>query len=140
MARGEKEERGPQALPATAEQVGGNFRNQRESGLALPREFFLDQREIVADKIKNLFDRQQGDGMSPKLFISLEAWRREARWLGKTKKAPKILCRGRGELFWGQVSHSRKRARHFRHVGGLVALAAIRLRREVRSVRLDQNF
>jgi len=72
MARGEKQERGPQPLSATAEQVRSDFRNRRKGSFALPREFFLDQREIVADQIKNLFDRQQRDGVSPKLFICLE--------------------------------------------------------------------
>jgi len=72
MARGEKQERGPQPLSATAEQVRSDFRNRRKSSFALPREFFLDKREIVADQIKNLFDRQQRDGVSPELFIGLE--------------------------------------------------------------------
>ncbi len=72
VARREKQKRRPQPLPTTAEQVRGDFRNRRKSSFALPREFFLDQREIVADQIKNLFDRQQRDGVSPKLFIGLE--------------------------------------------------------------------
>lgn len=72
MARGEKQERGAQALSPAAEQVGRDFRNRRKSSFALPRELFLDQNEIVADQIKNLFDRQQRDGVSPKLFIGLE--------------------------------------------------------------------
>jgi len=72
VTRREKQERRPQPLPTTAEQVRGDFRNRRKSSFALPREFFLDQREIVADQIKNLFDCQQRDGISPKLFICLE--------------------------------------------------------------------
>jgi hypothetical protein len=72
VARREEQERGAQAFSATAEQVGSDFRNRRKSSVALPREFFLDQNEIVADQIKNLFDRQQRDGISPKLFIGLE--------------------------------------------------------------------
>jgi len=72
VARREKQERGPQPLSAAAEQVGGDFRNWWKGSFALPREFFLDQCEIVADQIKNLFDRQQRDGVSPKLFICLE--------------------------------------------------------------------
>jgi len=72
VARGEKQERRPQPLSAAAEQIGSNFRNRRKSSFALPREFLLDQSEIVADQIKNLFDRQQRDGVSPKLFICLE--------------------------------------------------------------------
>jgi hypothetical protein len=31
----------------------------------LPRELFFDQDEIVADEIKNLFCREQRDGLSP---------------------------------------------------------------------------
>ncbi len=72
MARREEQERRPQPLSAAAEQVRRDFRNRRKSSFALPREFFLDQREIVADQIKNLFDCQQRDGISPKLFICLE--------------------------------------------------------------------
>ena len=72
VARGEKQERRAQPLPAPAEQVRGDFRNRRKSSFALPREFLLDKSEIVADQIKNLFDRQQRDGMSPKLFIGLK--------------------------------------------------------------------
>lgn len=72
VARRKKQERGAQALSSTAEQVRRDFRNGRKSSFALPREFFLDQNEIVADQIKNLFDRQQRDGVSPKLFIGLE--------------------------------------------------------------------
>jgi hypothetical protein len=72
VARREKQKCGAQALSAPAEQVGGDLRNWRKSSFALPREFFLDQREIVADQIKNPFDRQQRDGESPKLFIGLE--------------------------------------------------------------------
>ena len=72
VARRKKQERGAQALSASAEQVGGNFRNRRKSSIALPREFLLDKSEIVADQIKNLFDRQQRDGVSLKLFIGLE--------------------------------------------------------------------
>jgi hypothetical protein len=72
MARREKQERRPQALPTATEQIRGDFRNRRKSSFALPREFFLDKSKIVADQIKNLFDRQQRDGVSPKLFICLE--------------------------------------------------------------------
>jgi len=49
MARREKQERRPQPLSATAEQVRRDFRNRRKSSFALPREFFLDKSEIVAD-------------------------------------------------------------------------------------------
>ena len=72
VARREKQERRAQPLSAAAEQIGGDFRNRRKSSFALSREFFLDKCEIVADQIKNLFDRQQRDGVSPKLFICLE--------------------------------------------------------------------
>ena len=72
MARGKKQQRWPQPFSASAEQVRGDLRNRRKGSFALTREFLLDKSEIVADQIKNLFDRQQGDGVSPKLFISLE--------------------------------------------------------------------
>ena len=72
MARGKKQQRGPQPFSASAEQVRADFRNRRKRSFALTREFLLNKSEIVADQIKNLFDRQKGDGVSPKLFISLE--------------------------------------------------------------------
>jgi len=38
----------------------------------LPREFFLDKDEVVADEIKNLFSREQRDGKSPDLTLVFE--------------------------------------------------------------------
>ena len=73
MARRKKQKRWPQALPTAAEQIGGNFRNWRKSSIALPRKLLLNKSEIIADKIKNLFDGQQRDGVSPKLFIGSRA-------------------------------------------------------------------
>jgi hypothetical protein len=72
MARGKEQQRRPQPFSASAEQVRRDLRNRRKRSFALARKFLLDKSEIVADQIKNLFDRQQGDGVSPKLFISLE--------------------------------------------------------------------
>jgi hypothetical protein len=105
----------------------------------LARELFFNQKEVVTDKIKNLFSRKQRDGKSPELTLVPETWGRESCRPGKTKEAPEILGGGGGNFVWRQVSHTRKRARYFGNVGWLVALAAVRLRREVRSVRLNQN-
>jgi hypothetical protein len=33
--------------------------------VALPRELLFDQDEVVANEIKNLFGREQRDGLSP---------------------------------------------------------------------------
>src|SRR6267143_2866052 len=87
VARREKQERRTQALPAAAEQVCGDFRNRRKSSFALPREFFLDQSEIVADKIKNLFDRQQRDGVSPNYSLALR--------LGAARLAGRVIPKKR---------------------------------------------
>src|SRR6266850_2396975 len=114
--------------------------NWRRGGIALPRELFLDQNEVVADEIKNLFSREQRDGKSPDLTLVPETWGRESCRPSKTEEAPKILGGGGGNFGWRQVSHSRERARYFGNVGGLVALAAPGLRRKVRSVRLNQNL
>jgi len=105
----------------------------------LARKFFLNQEEVVADQIKNLFSRKQRDGKSPDLTLIPETWGRESCRPGKTKEAPEILGGGGGNFVRRQVSHIRKRARYFGNVGGLVALAAVLLRREVRRVRLNQN-
>ena len=61
-------------------------------------------------------------------------------WPGKSEQPPKILRRRSGDFVSRQVSHTRYCTRYFRNIGGLVALAAIRLRRQVRRVRFDQNF
>jgi predicted FMN-binding regulatory protein PaiB len=65
VTRGEKQERWTQALPSPAQQIRSDFRDSGEGGVALPREFFLDQKKVVADEIKNLFSREQRDGLSP---------------------------------------------------------------------------
>jgi hypothetical protein len=65
VTRGKEQKRGAQALPSAAEQIRSDFRDSGKGCVALPRELFLDQNEIVADEIKNLFCREQRDGLSP---------------------------------------------------------------------------
>src|SRR5467141_4482496 len=132
IACGKEQERGAHALPSPAQQIRGDFRDGRKGGIALPRELFLDQNEVVADKIKNLFSRKQRDGKSPDLTLVLETWGRESCRPGKAEEAPKILRGGGGNFVRRQVSHTRKRARHFRNVGRLIALAAPGLWRKIR--------
>jgi hypothetical protein len=62
---GKEQKRGTHALPSAAQQIRSNFRDSGEGCLTLAREFFLDQNEIVADEIENLFSRKQRDGFSP---------------------------------------------------------------------------
>jgi len=57
VACGKKQKGGTHALPSPAQQIRGDFRDGWKSGIALPRELFLNQDEIVADEIKNLFSR-----------------------------------------------------------------------------------
>jgi len=140
ITRGKKQERGTHALPTTAQQIGGNFGDRRKGGFGLPRKLFFDQEEVVADEIKNLFSRKQSDGKSPDLIPVFETWGRESCRPGKAEEAPKILRGGGGNFVRRQVSHTRKRARHFRNVGRLIALAAPGLWRKIRRVRLNQNF
>src|SRR6202171_5181444 len=118
IACGKEQERGTHALPSPAQQIRSDFRDGRKGGIALSRELFLDQNEVVADEIKNLFSREQRDGKSPDLTVVLETWGRESCRPIKTEEAPKIIGGG----------------------GGIVALAAPGLRRKVRSVRLNQNL
>jgi hypothetical protein len=72
IACGKKQERGTQALPSPAQQIRGDFGDGRKGGIALPRELFFDQDEIVANEIKNLFSREQRDGKSPDLTLVFE--------------------------------------------------------------------
>jgi hypothetical protein len=65
VARGKQQKSWPQPLPTPTEQVRGDFRDSGKRRVALPRELFLDQNEVVTDQIKYLFDRQQCDGVSP---------------------------------------------------------------------------
>src|SRR5260370_42384383 len=88
---------------------------------------------------KNLFSREQRDGKTPDLNLVFETWGRESCRPGKAEEAPKILGGGGSNFVRRQVSHTRERARYFGNVGRLVALAAPRLRRKVRRVRLNQN-
>src|SRR5713226_1446639 len=140
VACGKEQQRGTHALPAPAQQILGDLSDGRKGGIALPRKLFLDQDEIVADKIKNFLCREQRDGKSPVLTLVYETCGRESCRPSKTEEAPEILGGGGGNFVWRQVSHTRKRARYFRNVGGLVALAAPGLRRKIWSVRLNQNL
>src|SRR5882757_9632820 len=58
---------------------------------------------------------------------------------GKTEEAPKVLGSPCSRFFRAQVSHIAQHLCYFRHVGRFISLAAIRHRRQVRSVRFDQN-
>jgi hypothetical protein len=44
----------PEPLSAAAQQIAGNLRNRLERGLALPRKFLLDLRQVVPNQIKKL--------------------------------------------------------------------------------------
>src|SRR5258708_40127841 len=69
VTRGKEQERGTHALPSPAQQILGDFRDGRKRGIALPPKLFLDQNEVVADQIKNLFSRQKRVGLYPKLVL-----------------------------------------------------------------------
>jgi len=57
VAGGEKQERWTHALPSPAEEICRDFGNGRKGRIALTRELFLNQKEVVTDQIKNLFRR-----------------------------------------------------------------------------------
>ena len=66
ISRRQQQQSRTQALAAAAQQVAGNFRD-RLAGLArLVGNFLLDEGEVVADQIENLFNRQYGDSAPPK--------------------------------------------------------------------------
>ena len=140
IAGGEKQQRRTQPLAASAKQVSGDLGNRWKCRLALPRKFLFDKNQVFPDQIKNLFGRQQSDGMSPKSVLFFKTRSSEARRLGETKETPEVPCCGRGNFFWRTVSHTRKRARYLCNVSGLISFAAARLWRQVRRIRLNQNL
>ena len=54
----EQEQRGPQALPASAQQITGNFGNRLEGRSALARKFLLDLEEVFANQLKYFLGSQ----------------------------------------------------------------------------------
>src|SRR5439155_20101163 len=72
IARGQKQERWTHALPTPAEQIRSDLGDRWKCSFALARQFLFDQQEVVADQIKNLFSREQGDGESPELTLVFE--------------------------------------------------------------------
>lgn len=61
----EQEQRGTQALAASAEKIAGDFADRLIGSGALAREFLFDENEVVANQIENFFNRQKRDGTSP---------------------------------------------------------------------------
>ena len=62
---GQEQQRRSQAFPSPAEKITGDFRDGLEGGRGLPRQFLLDQDEIVPDKVKNFPYGEQRDGLPP---------------------------------------------------------------------------
>jgi hypothetical protein len=61
----EKEQRRTQAFAATTKKIAGDFADGLVGRGALAREFLFDEDQIVANQIKNFFNRQKRDGTSP---------------------------------------------------------------------------
>jgi hypothetical protein len=57
----------------------------------LASKFFFDQNEVVADQIKNLFHREQRDGLPPGLRLGSGLDGRGNPRPGEAKKTPEIL-------------------------------------------------
>jgi len=107
---------GRQALPRRRTSTPVDSETGGQSSFRSPREFFRQAR-IVADQIKNLFDRQPAAmGVPPNYSLALRQTPRGSL-SAYTKKTPKILRGGRN-FFRVKSLHSRKRARHFRNVSG----------------------
>ena len=62
---GEKQQSGAQALAASTEEIAGDFADRLIGGGALAREFLFDEDQVVANQIKNFFNRQKRDGAFP---------------------------------------------------------------------------
>jgi len=67
VARGEKQQRGAQALSAAAQQIGSDFGDGLEGGGALSRQFVFHEHEVISDEIENLPGCEQRDGLPPGL-------------------------------------------------------------------------
>jgi hypothetical protein len=65
VTRGEQQQRRTKALPSSAEEVTGDFRNRQKSSRGLSRQFFFHKDEIVSDEIENLPGCEQRDGFPP---------------------------------------------------------------------------
>src|SRR2546427_2701835 len=91
--------------------LGGDFRDGRKGGVTLARELVLDHDEVVANKIKYLFRREQRDGFPPGLHLRPRLNRGRYSGSGETKETPKILSGCGSHFFCGTVSHTRERAR-----------------------------
>ena len=100
MPRGEKQESRTQTFSATAEEIRGDFRNGRKSRFTLPCKLLFDQNEVIADQLKNLFDRQQGDGVSPELTLFVETRSRNFHRPIKAEKTSKVFCGRGGKFVW----------------------------------------
>jgi hypothetical protein len=61
----QQKQRGPQPFAASPEEIAGQLGNRREGYLALACEFLFHQNEVVANKVKNLLSREQGDDVPP---------------------------------------------------------------------------
>jgi len=62
---GEQEQRGAQALAASAKKIAGDFADWLVGRGTLARQFLFDQDQIVANQVEDFFNRQKRDGTSP---------------------------------------------------------------------------
>jgi hypothetical protein len=103
---GEQQQRGAQALAASTEKIAGDFAYRLVGGGALARELLFYENEVVANQIKNLFNRQKRDGTSP--WAGLAACEFTLMGLnglrnvrpGDAEESPEISRGGGGEFFW----------------------------------------
>jgi len=103
---GKQEQRGTQALAASAKEIAGDFADRLVSGRALAGELLFDENEVVANQIENFFDRQKRDGTSPWAGLAAREFAlmglnglRNVR-PGDAEESPEIGRGGGSEFFW----------------------------------------
>ena len=59
VTRGQEQQRGPQALAASRQQVTGDLRHRLDRRAVLESEFLLDFDQVLANQVKDLLGRQK---------------------------------------------------------------------------------
>jgi hypothetical protein len=103
---GEQEQRGTQALAASAQKIAGDFADWLIGRGTLAGQFLLDRDEVVPYQIKNFFNRQKRDGTSPWAGLAAREFAlmglnglRNVR-PGDAEESPEIGRGGGSEFFW----------------------------------------
>src|SRR6266403_1739543 len=70
VARGQEQQRGPQALAASCQKVTGDLRHRLDRRAVLESELLLDFDQVLTNQVKDFLGRQKCDGAPPGPFLS----------------------------------------------------------------------